>query len=381
MSGGDADGGGIFSKLRTLIVINEKRSRMNIQNSRTMKIDIRSLGYGTPASARSGDRIAALGFDGIDYQYMFESAYDAMVITDRAGTIVHYNARALNFFGYEGLGSFDGLSIHMLIAGVTDSLLQNICAVIEDRRYMRIQAFATTLTEGFIPVELAVMGTRKASADTICYMVRDIQARRQAEQTLISAFHAMDNTDSGIGMVDLAGMITYANRKLLSMLGGGDEAKVVGQPLQTWFDDETVIQPMFAAIMAGNDWSTEKKLDEADGLHMLKLSVVPDVNDDDELMGMVLSITDVTDRRRAEIAEDQLQRDQLAFSSISEACHAIGQPATVLLTSLELLKETPGLDFESRKEVEEMCYSSILELRECLQEMNAARKKIKDEQK
>jgi|GEM_PF-1624272 len=350
---------------------------MNVQNARTLKIDIRSLGYGITPTTKSRIKGETSEFDGIDYRYMFESAYDAVVVTDQAGEILVYNERALNFFGYSGVGSFEGLTIHALIAGITNSLLKSVVAVIEDRRYMRIQAFACTLHEAFVPVEMIVMGTQKNSADHICYMIRDIQARRHAEQTLLSAFHAMDNTDSGIGIVDLAGKFTYANRKLISMLGGGDEGKVVGQALQTWFEYETIVKPMSDAVMAGNAWTTEKKIAQNNKDNFLQISVVPDINEDDEFLGMVISIVDISDRRRAEIAELQVKHNQSIMAGISETCHAIGQPATVLLSSLEILKDSPNINFKDRKEVEDMCFSAVLELRECLQEMNAARRKIK----
>lgn len=350
---------------------------MNTENARTLKIDIRSLGYDASSAARGRYVGSSSEFDGIDYQYMFESSYDAVIVTNKIGDILAYNDRALHFFGYAGVGSFSDMTIHSLIAGVTDSLIKNICGVIQERRYMRIQAFAITLEESFIPVEMIVMGTKKEPDENVCYMIRDIQARRQAEQTLLSAFHAMDNTDSGIGIVNLGGTITYANRKLISILGSGDESKVVGQKMETWFESETIVKPMTEAVMSGGRWTTEKKVDQEGKDRFLQISVVPDINEDDQLLGMVLSVVDTSDRRRAEIAEYQLERDRVMMESLSEACHAIGQPATVLLTSIEVLKDAPELDFQSRKEVEEMCYTAVLELRECLRDMNAARMSVK----
>ena len=164
---------------------------------------------------------------------------------------------------------------------------------------------------------------------------------------------------------------------MLSMLGDGDEARVIGRPLATWFDGEAVVRPMVEAVMKGERWTTELKVGEAGSANYLRISVVPDINEDDQLLGMVISVVDVTDRRRAELAEYQLERDRVMMESLSEACHAIGQPATVLLTSIEVLKDTPGIDVESRRQVEDMCYAAVLDLRECLKEMNAARMSVK----
>ena len=161
------------------------------------------------------------------------------------------------------------------------------------------------------------------------------------------------------------------------MLGDGDESRVVGRQLATWFDEEEVIKPMLEAVMKGEKWTTEMKVGEAGGANYLRLSVVPDINEDDQLLGMVISVVDVTDRRRAELAEYQLERDRVMMESLSEACHAIGQPATVLLTSIEVLKDTPNIDAESRRQVEDMCYAAVLDLRQCLKDMNAARMSVK----
>jgi len=350
---------------------------MTTSNARTLKIDIRSLGYDATSAAKERHADASPVFDGIDYKHMFDSSYDAVIVTDKAGNILAYNSRALYFFGYERIGSFDNLSIHALLAGVTDSLLNNISTVIQERRFMRMQAFAIKLDETFVAVETIVMGARKENSDTICYLIRDIQARRFAEQTLLSAFHAMDNTDSSIGIADLDGKITYANRRMISMFGAGDETKVVGQNLSLWFHETQIVKPMIESIMRSERWTTEQRLADDGNAGYMQISVVPDINEDDQLLGMVISIVDTTDRRRAEIAEYQLERDRVMMESLSEACHAIGQPATVLLTSIEVLKDTPEIDFESRKEVEEMCYTAVLELRQCLKEMNAARMSAK----
>ena len=153
---------------------------MKTDNARTLKIDIRALGYDSGTRNRRSRGGAA--FEGIDYRYMFENSYDAVVVTGTAGDIQAYNERALSFFGYEEAAEFDRLTIHALIAGFTDSLLGNIVAVVQERRYMRMQAFAIRKDETFCAVEIIVMGANKDSAETICYTIRDIQARHHASR-------------------------------------------------------------------------------------------------------------------------------------------------------------------------------------------------------
>ena len=101
------------------------------------------------------------------------------------------------------------------------------------------------------------------------------------------------------------------------------------------------------------------------------LSAVPDINADNELTGMVLSIRDIAERRRMEIAEQQAARNRTVLESLGSICHALTQPTTVLLTSIELLKLESGIDEAQRKEMIALCYDTILDMREQLVKMNS----------
>ena len=218
------------------------------EKSSTIKIDIRALGYGrTPSSDERESAVAKDYFNVLDYRFLFEQAYDAILLADAAGRVLASNSRAKRFFGYEGEGLV-GLSIRTLVAGVTEHLLADVQKVIADGLYMRIQAFAVHRDEAFTPVEIVVLGNRVKEPELYCYLVRDVESRWRAEQKLLSAYHAMDNTDSGIGVADLGGKVTYANRTLVGLLSEGDEAAVVGKDLSSWFERKGVVEPMLAKI-------------------------------------------------------------------------------------------------------------------------------------
>ena len=346
---------------------------MNSDNdkSRTIKIDIRSLGYGrTPTSGGREGAVEANYFDALDYRFLFEQAYDAIMLADSAGRVLAANARAMRFFGYEE-GGMSGCNLCNLVAGVTDRLLSDIQGVIAEGRYMRIQAFAVRRDESFAPVEVIVMGNRVRAPEQVCYLVRDIQSRWRAEQKLLSSYHAMDNTDSGIGIADLEGKIIYANRTMVSLLAGGDETAVLGQKLNVWFDGKSVIEPMLANIEKRLAWSGEQRMLSDAKTTWLMISAVPDINEDQELRGMVLSMSDTADRRRAEIAEYQVLRNRVMMESLAGVCHALGQPATVLLTSIEIMKLEGIKDGQTFKEMVDLCYDAVIQLRDLLQKMSA----------
>ena len=353
---------------------------MQDAKGRTLKIDIRSLGLDKPVSARL-PRPGAPSFAkeaGFDYRFIFETLYDAVLITDAKGVVTSFNGRALELFGYSQEGSLKGIPLRQLVGGVTDAFVQSVGETVAARRHMRVQAFAYRMNGEMAAVEMVIGPARENSADSLLFLLRDIQARYHAEQVLQSAYHAMDSTDSGIALATLEGQITYANRAFVAMLGGGDEANVLEKPLSTWFDQAEIVKPALDRAMSGERWSGEGKPANRSDM-TVQVSVVPDIDADGVLQAVIVSVTDATLRLRAELAEFQLDRDRAMMESLSEACHAIGQPATVLLTSIEMLRDAPDMDVETRKAIYDMCYSAMMELRQHLQEMNAARLSVKED--
>ena len=84
--------------------------------------------------------------------------------------------------------------------------------------------------------------------------------------------------------------------------------------------------------------------------------------------------TDDTARRLA-IAEMQVERSKVVMESLAGFCHALGQPATVLLSSIELLR-MPETDAETRKAVLDMCYDAVIEIRSLLAQMKKKREYV-----
>jgi len=80
--------------------------------------------------------------------------------------------------------------------------------------------------------------------------------------------------------------------------------------------------------------------------------------------------------RRLELAELRVERAKVVMESLAGFCHALGQPATVLLSSVELMKM--GCDDETRKEILDMCYDAVIEIRSLLAQMKEKREYVKE---
>ena len=72
--------------------------------------------------------------------------------------------------------------------------------------------------------------------------------------------------------------------------------------------------------------------------------------------------------RRLALAEARAERSKVVMESLAGFCHALGQPATVLLSSIELLR-MPETDAETRNAVLDMCYDAVIEIRSLLAKM------------
>ena len=191
----------------------------------------------------------------------------------------------------------------------------------------------------------------------------------------------MDNTDAGIGVVTLQGVFSYANRALCELFSDSKNGgALVGQSLDVWLDRKKILEPMLEKIQNRESWSGEQRFLRGEKSAWLLISAVPDVNEDGELTGMVLSVRDLAERRRAEIAEQSVARNRALMESLSSVCHDLGQPATVLLTSLELLKQEKDLDMETARQMVDMSYEAALDLRRCLQELNTRRRSGTEQQ-
>jgi PAS domain S-box-containing protein len=340
-------------------------------SSRTIKIDIRPLAYEAKPPQADEELVKAQSLlSQIDYRFLFDRAYAAILLVDNTGKILSWNTRAVEFFGYSP-EELSRRNIQTVIAGMNEMILATIRETVQNGQHMRIQAFGMLNGGEMNALELVITGNGPKDTDHFCCLIKNIQSQWQMEQNLNSAYHAMDNTDLGIGIVNMAGTIVYANRTMVRLLADGDESGVLRKPLTNWFDSVSIVQPLLESIKKQEGWSAEKSILIGEKSCCFSLSAVPDINSDNELTGMVLSIRDVAENRRMEIAQQQAARDRTILESLGSICHTLTQPMTVLLTSIELLKLESGIDESQKREIISLCYDTVLSMREQLVSLNS----------
>lgn len=298
-----------------------------------------------------------------DFQELFQSVYDGAIIFTRTGKVADANARASNFLQFTRKELL-ALNLTDIISGTDSSTLTTLRAGIEKDRFILIQAYCARKDKALFPVEIAVNPLTVGGIDYFCCFIRDITWRQQAEEMLRTIHAAIQNAATGIVIADLSGQIDYANQA--AGLLCAETESITGRRLQELLNDSMTFPAILSAIKGGDNWSGEVLMNRKAGnpIHV-QIAVAPNRDADEELTGMILSFLDISDRIRAQEAEKQAERQHVMMESLGAACHHLGQPATVLLASLELMMRVKDND---RAMGEELLASSI-EAAESLRKM------------
>lgn len=279
---------------------------------------------------------AATGDKG-HYIALLESIYDAALITDLTGKVVDANTRASDFLLWPK-NELIGLSIADVISGAESSLLKDLRGNLERQRFVLIQAYSERKDGTQFPSEIAVARIR-AREDHLGFFLRDITVRRQAEEMLRVEHNAIQSAANGIAIANLDGLLEYVNPAFAEMLESCDQFDLVGVNIRELFDLVIAEELIETVLGDAGCWVGEVSADLQSGgsLHLQVLANC-NRNSDGEKVGFVFSFTDLSDRRRAEAAQREIERNRVMLESLGAACHHLGQPATLLMGNLGLLQ-------------------------------------------
>lgn len=300
-----------------------------------------------------------------DFQQLLQSVYDGALIATMDGRIQDANARVLYLLQHRR-DDLLKLSLTDVISGSSERTIATLQAGLEKDRYILIQAYCLRSNNKLFPCEIAINRLDVRGVQYFCCFIRDTTWRRQAEEMLRTVHNAIENSRTGIAVADLEGQIDYINEAGARLWGQNMLTSLIGLKLHDLIAEQEAVEAMIAAIHRGESLTSEIVLvGERDVTTHIQMSVAPNRDADDHLIGMVISFQDISDRIRANVAEQQADRQRVVVESLGAACHHLGQPATVLLASLELLARVRDAD---RGLADELLASSI-EAAESLRKM------------
>lgn len=318
---------------------------------KTMRIDIPpSLLHGVDSTRLKG-RKPAIGSrtlkvvrrDGAapktHYSQLLKSLYDAAIVTDSTGNIIDANDRATEFLQYD-TAELCKMHIHALISGADANLMKTIKEILHSDRYLLIQAYCLRRDETIFPAEISI-NILELEELRYCLFIRDVTVRRQSEEMLRTGYNAISNSSNGIAVADLQGTLVYVNPAAAKLWGYLAPEDMTGHNVrELWVSPDDAEPIMDTVITRQSNWSGEIIAVTRRGTAVaMQVSAACNRDAEDQLIGMVLSFTDISDRKAVEEAERTAEAQQAMLASLATACHHIGQPATVIMGSLGLLKE------------------------------------------
>jgi PAS domain S-box-containing protein len=249
---------------------------------------------------------------------------DAIITKDLDGTIRTWNAGAQRIFGYRAEETA-GKPIWMLIPPERRDEEEQILSRL--RRGERVEHFETVRIAKNgerLEVSLTISPILDASGAVIgaSKIARTIGERRRAERALAEQREWFRVTLSSIGdaviTTDRAGNVSFLN-PMAERLTGYTSTEAIGQPLARVFNivnertREPVESPADEVLRTGTiiGMANHTSLIARDGTeHPIEDSAAPIVDDELKTIGVVLVFHDVSERRRAENARQEAERDR-----------------------------------------------------------------------
>jgi two-component system cell cycle sensor histidine kinase/response regulator CckA len=323
-----------------------------------------------PARKGSEPRSAtgALGLLELDSNFheLFQHVYDGALIADLSGRIMDANKRACEFLHYER-ADFQNFNITDIISGADSGLVKALQANLEKDLFTLIQCYCARKDRSLFPSEIAVNHLKLSTQGYLCFFIRDVTLRRQADELLRTEHNAIQNSSNGIGIATLDAQFEYVNPAVAQMWGYDRVEEVIGRNIVDFLADPALATTLIEAGKAGKVWAGRALAKRKNGsIFHVQISLASNRDSEDELVGMVFSFLDISDSLRAEEAERQTERQRVMVESLGTACHHLGQPATVILASLDVLNKMAALD---KNEVVTDLLSSSIEAAETLRTM------------
>ncbi len=125
---------------------------------------------------------------------LFEALYDAVLITTIDGFVLAGNVRASTFFKIAS-GDLVGREVFDLILGVTDELSAVLQSNLDNRQFTMVEGFCKRSDDTTFPAEIVVNRLDMDEYAQLCFYIRDITIRYNAQQELQHAIERLQAHD------------------------------------------------------------------------------------------------------------------------------------------------------------------------------------------
>jgi PAS domain S-box-containing protein len=257
-------------------------------------------------SGPDGDQIFAL--EGADHAYriLVEEMQEGAVTLDPDGLILYAN-RQFAAMMKTPVESIVGCNIQHFLAPDRYPMFSRMLAN-NKSEHQRTELMLRASDGTSIPVHVSLIWLNTAGIQTVCVVISDLTEQRHYEAMVEEGEVSrliLEQAAEAIVVIDARGMILRSSESAQNLAGRNILLQPFDSVFQLW-DRETRIDTarLLSVALAGEGFqSIEVSLFHADKPYStLLLSAGPLWRDDRELLGCVVTLTDITERKRSEEA-------------------------------------------------------------------------------
>lgn len=235
-----------------------------------------------------------------DFRALLQSVYDASIITNLSGYIIHGNERAVQFFKYTE-EQFNGIHFTSLVSGADEMLVDTICESLKNDRFILIQAFCVRSDGSLFPAEVSANLIKLSNKDYLCLFIRDVSLRKESEDRLRTGHAAIQNSGNGIAVTDMEATLEYYNPAMVALLGFEEETRLDEMNITSFLHDINIGDEIVACVAQGQVWSGELEMIYMnDETIFVQASAAPNTNVDGKVVGIVWSLLDISKQKRVQ---------------------------------------------------------------------------------
>ena len=282
-----------------------------------------------------------------NFQALLQSVYDGAIISDTSGNILDVNERACSHLECKRSDILES-NIVSLIYGSDISLINNLQRSLKDNKYILIQAACIRSDETMFPAEISVNQLILSETTYFCFFVRDISVRMDTEKDQRTGNAAIQNAATGIATADVNGFIEYTNQALLNLWGIDDENILLGHNIRDFICDNETAEDIEQSISNRIVWRNELSCKTVNGNHFfVQASIAPNIDSEEHVIGMVLSLLDTTAITQANTNLQQtmqeLQRSNEDLEQFAYAVsHDLQAPLRKIYMFADIIKDKAG---------------------------------------
>jgi PAS domain S-box-containing protein len=286
------------------------------------------------------------------FRSVAESASEAIITADREGRIVYWNRGAEFMFGYTGKEAL-GQSLEILMSEryrpVHREALRGAVTSGEQRimgKTLELHGRRKGGTE--FPLELSVTTWETPEGRFFSGIIRDITARRQAEENLRKLSSVVAQTADRVVITNCDGIIEYVN-PAVEQLTGYAPHEVIGKTpsiFKSGKHDNDFYRQLWRTIESGQVFHAEFVNRKKDGTFWNDDAIITPIRDNEgRISHYVLTGRDITERKRVEnelkaakTAAEEASRTKSEF--LANMSHEIRTPMNAIIGMTDLLLDT-----------------------------------------